>query len=98
MEVAADFNKRTKEGARRDMSKEAFSTWARKMLKGMIKPEFFIMVSSNFSELPNTTEMRTNFGKALDAIFDLVENAPEMTQNGKKIDEIFRKFLPSLLR
>ena len=98
MEVAANFNKMTKEGARRDMSKEAFSIWARKMLKGIIRPEFFIMVSSNLSELPNTTEMRTKFGKAMDAIFKLVENGPEMTENGKKIDEIFQQYLPSLLR
>lgn len=80
------------------MCKEAYRTWARKALKGIVKPEFFITVSSNISELSDTEEMRKNFGKAIDEMLMLIENEEPSLERSHKIDEIFKKYLPSLFR
>ena len=98
IEIAADFNKKTFEGNRNDMCKEAFRMWARKTLKGIVKPEFFIMVSSNISELPDTEEMKKNFGKMIDEMLILVESEGPSLERSQKIDEITKKHLPSLFR
>ena len=80
------------------MSKEAYRTWARKALKEIIKPEFFTMVSSNISELPDDDDNRIRFGRVLDAILKLTEDKNPSPDIGRKIDEIFRAHLPSILR
>ena len=98
IEAAADFNKKTAEGNRKDMSKEAYRTWARKALKEIIRPEFFTMISSNISELPDDDDNRIRFGRVLDAILQLTEDENPTPNMGKKIDEIFGTHLPSILR
>jgi len=98
IDFAAKFNKSTFEGNRKDMGKEALRTWMRKVLKGIVKPEFFIMISANLSELPDTEENRANFGKTIDETLRLIEDKNTNMQNGHSIDEIFTRYLPSLFR
>ena len=46
-ELAKDFNSMTMKGERRDMSVVLYQNWARAILKKLIKPELFILVSGN---------------------------------------------------
>ena len=45
--IAKEFNEMTRAGKRKNMCMEAYKIWARMMLKQIIKPGFFIMVSGN---------------------------------------------------
>ena len=80
------------------MGKEAFKIWCRNILKKIINPNYFIMVSANFSELEMTHQVKHNFGKFLDGLFEIMAENDTEAKLGFRIDELLRKFLPQLLR
>ena len=98
MDIAKDFNDLTKCGARKDMSEEAYKIWARTVLKKVIKPEFYSMVASNFSDMETSYSNRHNFGVILDGILEILSEDNEGVNIGCRIDDLIRSNLPDLLR
>lgn len=98
MEIAKDFNDMTRSGGRKDMSEEAYKIWARSILKKVIKPDFYSMVASNFSEMETSYSNRHNFGIIIDGIFEILSEDNEGVNIGCRIDDLIRNNLPDLFR
>ena len=79
------------------MSNEICKTWFRKFLKAVVKSEFYISVSANFSLAEMTATNLERMGHIIDEVLKLTENK-EHGPVGKKVDEIFKKYWPALLR
>ena len=98
MDVAAAFNKMTQEKKRKDMGAEAFRIWFRKFLKQLLKPEYYILVASNLSDIKLTQENRIAIGKIVDGILDMVDGGDLSLESSKKMDRIIKKHFPNLFR
>ena len=98
MDIAKDFNDMTKSGGRKDMSDEAYKIWARTVLKKIIKPVFYSMVASNFSELEMSYSNRHNFGVIIDGVFEILGEDNEGVNIGCRLDDLIRNNLPDLFR
>ena len=80
------------------MGLEAFRIWARMFLKKIIKPEYYIMVAINISEMEANSQNRKYFGKIVDQVLDLLEKEKGKVDKADKIDSIIKKYLSLLLR
>ena len=98
MDMAKDFREFTRKGGRKDTGIQAFKIWGRKFLKKVIKSEFFIMVSTNFSESDATYEFRRKFGFIVDGVFKILSTGNSEFRHDCRIDELFRSYLPNLFR
>ena len=98
LEIAKDFNRKTKNGDRKDMGQEAFKIWCRTILQKIVKPNYFIMVSANLSEINFDHAKRHAFGQVIDGIFELAKDDNEGVDVGFRIEELVKRFLPELLR
>ena len=98
MEIAKDFNDLTRSGNRKDMGLEAYKIWVRSVLKKIIKPEYFIMVSANCDKLGTDSASRHIFGGLVDSILEILQENNEGISIGCRIDDLIKKVLPELLR
>lgn len=98
MEIASLFSQMTKDKKRKDMGLEAFRIWARMFLKKVIKPEYFIMVSINISEIEMDAENRKYFGRIVDEVMELLERENGTVNKAEMIDTIVKKHLSMLYR
>ena len=98
MAIAKDFNEHTAKGNRIDMSDAAYKIWARTVLKKIIDPKYFIMVSQNFSELEVSYSNRHNFGVIVDGILDIMSEDNEGINIGCRVDDLIKNHLPELYR
>ena len=98
MAIAKDFNEHTAKGNRIDMSDAAYKIWARTVLKKIIDPKYFIMVSQNFSELEVSYSNRHNFGIIVDGILDILKEDNEGLNIGCRVDDLIKNHLPELYR
>ena len=98
MEIATLFTQLTKDKKRRNMGLECFRIWARMFLKKVIKPEYYILVATNISDMEMNTENRKYFGRIVDEVFDLLDKGDGVVDKGSKIDQIIKKHLSMLLR
>ena len=102
-DIARDFNEMTRTGKRNCMADEFFNIWFRSILKQIIKPERFILVSENLNDARRTPNYKRKCGQLLDAILESLEKYEDAflgkpnCGNGYKIDDCIRKFLPELL-
>ena len=80
------------------MNEQAMMIWFRHILKQIIKPEFFIMVSDNLSDIEWNEENKHKMGLVLEGILRLMDGATAGTPNGHMVDAILKEYLPSLLR
>ena len=104
---AKDFAKMTRDKKRKKMSTEVMKIWMRRMLKKVIKPEYYILVCTNFASLEMTRAERMKFGVMLEEllgivggprrIFNIEEDKTVDVAIAKKCDEVIRKNFPSLL-
>ena len=98
MDMAKDFRDFTKKGNRKDTGLEAFKIWGRKFLKKVIKSEYFIMVSTNFSESDATYDFRRKFGLIVDGVFKILDSGNSEFRQDCRIDELIRNYMPHLFR
>ena len=98
MKEASLFALLTKTKKRKDMGIEAFKIWARIFLKKIIKPEFYIMVAINISEMEMNAQNRRYFGKIVDGILELLDKESAEANKAAKIDAIVKKYLSMLYR
>ena len=80
------------------MGQEAFKIWCRTILQKVVNPNFFIMVSANLSEIKFCSAKRHAFGQILDGILELIKEDNDEVILGFRIEELFNRFLPELLR
>ena len=98
MEVATLLTQMTKSKKRKNMGHEAFKIWARKFLKQIIRPEYYIMVATNVSQMEPNAENMKYFGTIVDEVTDLVANGQGSLDLSNQIDAIIKKSLSMLLR
>ena len=98
LDIAREFNEKTRRGDRKDMGKEAYKIWCRNILKKITEPSFYISVASNFSEMEITATTRHNFGQMLDGLFEILKEDNTNIKLGFRIEELMRKFLPDLMK
>ena len=96
--MAKDFNEYTRNGYRKDMGLEAYKIWARSILKKIIKPDYFIMVSLNFDKLGTDSGSRHVFGGLIDGILEILQENNEGISVGCRIDDLIKKVIPDLFR
>lgn len=80
------------------MSEEAYKIWARTVLKKIIDPKYFILVSQNFSEMEVSYSNRHNFGVIVDGIIDMLKEDNDGINIGCRIDDLIKNHLPDLYR
>ena len=97
IEAASEFTKMTKDKKRKNMSNEICKTWFRRFLKQVIKSELYISVSANFSLADMSVQNLERMGHIVDEVLKLTESDRQGPM-GNKIDEIFKKYWPALLR
>ena len=99
MEIAVSFVEMTRDKKRNDMGIEALRIWLRMFLKKIIKPEYYIMVCQNLSDLKvGNLEERWKFGRIVDDILELCENGDLSTHTAKKIDAILLHHFSNIFR
>ena len=80
------------------MGQEAFKIWCRTILKKIVKPNFYTMVSANLSEIKFCPAKRHAFGQILDGILELLKENSDEVDLGFRIEELVNRFLPELIR
>ena len=98
MDIATDFNNKTKKGDRKDMGQEAFKIWCRTILQKVVSPNFYTMVSANLSEVKFCSAKRHSFGQIVDGILELLKEDNSEFKIGFRVEELFNRFMPELLR
>ena len=98
MDCAFRLTQMTKSKKRKNMGHETFRIWARKFLKQVIKPEYYIMVATNISQMEMGVENMKYFGRIVDEVLDVVTRKQGAPDLASQIDSIFKKHLSMLLR
>ena len=98
MDVAAAFNRMTREKKRKDMGLEAFRIWIRAFLKKLLKPEYYILAASNVMDIQLNKQNRVALGKMVDEILKVTEGGDLSLESPKKMDTIIKKHFPDLFR
>ena len=96
--MAREFTRLTYEGSRKNMSHEAYKIWARRILKKILRPECFIVVAANLSNLEVNSDNRSSFGAAIDDILELKRTSEGKGSMSMAVDGILRKHIGDLLR
>ena len=98
MNVAATFNRMTREKKRKDMGLEAFRIWIRTFLKKLLKTEYYILAASNVMDIQLNQQNRVSLGKMVDEILKVTEGGDMSLESSKKMDAIIKKHFPNLFR
>lgn len=85
-------------GNRNDMCESAFKIWARTVLKKLIAPEFFTMVSANLTDMEMSYSNRHNFGAIVDGALEILSEDNEGINIGCRIDDLIKANLPLLFK
>ena len=80
------------------MSHEAYRIFARRILKKILRPEYYIIAASNISDQEVNSENRRNFGLAIDEILELKSESEGKGSMSMAVDKILKNRLGDLIR